>query len=121
MKFELKADKHASVVHLPQRMVMAHTPTYRAAIIDYNNKGHTKLVIDMSQLDYIDSSGLSVLISARKQVMAYQGGIVLLNPSNSVRALIELTRLHQILDIYETEEQALQGLSDHNYIDELAS
>lgn len=121
MNFELKAEKHASVVRLPAKMVMAQTPTYRAAILDYINQGHTRLVIDMSNLDYIDSSGLSVLISARKQAMSYQGNIVLLNPKSSVRALIELTRLHHIMDIYESEEQALESLCFSSIIEDIAS
>ena len=118
MNFELITDKYASVVRLPGKMVMAQTPTYRAAILDYINQGHTRLVIDMSNLEYIDSSGLSVLISARKQAMSYQGNIVLLNPKSSVRALIELTRLHHIMDIYESEEHALVSLSS---VEEIAS
>ncbi|MCW3171037.1 STAS domain-containing protein [Shewanella subflava] len=118
MNFELITDKYASVVRLPGKMVMAQTPTYRAAILDYINQGHTRLVIDMSNLEYIDSSGLSVLISARKQAMSYQGNIVLLNPKSSVRALIELTRLHHIMDIYESEEHALESLSS---VEEIAS
>jgi anti-sigma B factor antagonist len=121
MNFELITDKYASVVRLPGKMVMAQTPTYRAAILDYINQGHTRLVIDMSNLEYIDSSGLSVLISARKQAISYQGDIVLLNPKSSVRALIELTRLHHIMDIYESEEQALDGLNYSSNIEDIAS
>jgi anti-sigma B factor antagonist len=119
MNFELKAQQHASVVRLPRKMVMAQTPTYRAAILEYINKGNTRLVFDMSQLEYIDSSGLSVLISARKNTMHYHGNIVLLNPNSSVRALIELTRLHHIMDIYESEEQALDGLHEDTPLKEM--
>ena len=38
MNFELITDKYASVVRLPGKMVMAQTPTYRAAILDYINQ-----------------------------------------------------------------------------------
>jgi anti-sigma B factor antagonist len=121
MNFELITEKYASVVRLPGKMVMAQTPTYRAAILDYINEGHTHLVFDMSNLEYIDSSGLSVLISARKQAMSYDGNIVLLNPKSSVRALIELTRLHHIMDIYESEGQALDSFDVTSRIEDIAN
>ncbi|NKF51707.1 STAS domain-containing protein [Shewanella sp. WXL01] len=110
MKFEAKPNMRASLVRLPETMVMAQTPTYRAAIIDYIDRGNTRLAIDMSELQYIDSSGLSILISARNQVKKYCGEIVLLNPNPSVMALLELTRLHHIMDIYQDESQALIDL-----------
>ncbi|GIU51199.1 MULTISPECIES: STAS domain-containing protein [Shewanella] len=117
MKFELKVAQHASVVTLPIRMFMAHTPTYRAALVDYIDRGHTRLVIDMQHLEYIDSSGLSVLISARNQALNYQGNIVLLSPTPAVRSLIELTRLHHIFEIFETEKLALDFLRHSSIVE----
>ncbi|MCL1057907.1 STAS domain-containing protein [Shewanella gelidimarina] len=107
MKFSPLAQNNACKITLPVEMVMTQTPTLRAAILQKINSGMIQLVIDLNQVQYIDSSGLSVLISALKKVEEQGGEIVLLSPTAGVRALIELTRLHHVFSIYEDETAAI--------------
>ncbi|MEZ9198454.1 STAS domain-containing protein [Shewanella sp. 10N.286.54.B9] len=107
MKFSQLAQNNACKITMPVEMVMTQTPTLRAAILQQIDMGMTQLVIDLHQVHYIDSSGLSVLISALKKVEEHDGEIVLLSPTSGVRALIELTRLHQVFAIYEDEAAAI--------------
>ncbi|WOT06349.1 STAS domain-containing protein [Shewanella youngdeokensis] len=107
MQFSPLAQSNACKITLPIEMVMTQTPTLRAAILQQISSGMTQLVIDLKQVQYIDSSGLSVLISALKKIEEYNGEIVLLSPTPGVKALIELTRLHQVFTIYEDEAAAI--------------
>ncbi|MCL1139541.1 STAS domain-containing protein [Shewanella pneumatophori] len=108
MTFSQLPQYNACKVTLPLEVVMTQTPTLRAAILQKINAGMTQLVIDLHQVEYIDSSGLSVLISALKRIEQLDGDIVLLSPTAGVRSLIELTRLHQIFAIYEDEAAAIE-------------
>jgi anti-sigma B factor antagonist len=68
--------------------------------------------MDLKNVDFIDSSGLSVLVSALKTMRLKNGYLALLNLSSEVKTLVELTRLHQIFDIFEEEELAIERLED---------
>lgn len=107
MQFTPLKESNACIITLPKEMLMTETPTLRAAILKQVQSGVTRLIMDLHQVEFIDSSGLSVLISALKQAQKEDGEVVLLSPSDGVRALIELTRLHQVFHIYEDQAEAI--------------
>ncbi|MBT1442983.1 STAS domain-containing protein [Shewanella sp. JM162201] len=111
MKFHPLPKSHASLITLPNEMVMAQTPTHRAALLKHMESGATSLVLDLTDVRYMDSSGLSVLVSVYKRSRELCGEVVLVSPSDGVRALIELTRLHQIFDIYEDRQAAIRYIT----------
>jgi len=74
-------------------------------------QGHHRLILDLEHVDFIDSSGLSVLVSTLKSAQAEEGNVILLNPSDGVRSLIELTRLHQVFEIFEDKEAAIRRMA----------
>lgn len=108
MKFTPLKESNACIITLPKEMLMTETPTLRAAILKQIKSGITRLIMDLHQVEFIDSSGLSVLISALKQAQQEGGEVILLSPSEGVRALIELTRLHQVFHIYENQSAAIE-------------
>lgn len=76
-----------------------------APVLQANNK----LILDLSQLRFVDSSGLGAMLSCLRQLTAKGGDLKLCCMSKQVRALFELVRMHRIFDIYNTKEQALQA------------
>lgn len=66
-----------------------------------------RLVIDLSSVSYIDSSGLAVLIEAMQKVEAYRGKLYLTGMTASVRTIFETSRLDQVFRIRETVAEAL--------------
>jgi anti-sigma B factor antagonist len=109
----LQNQSHGAVelVALPSQLVMANAQETRAAIRDLIADGRTRLVLDLREVEFVDSSGLSVLVSTLKQVQPLNGEVVLLSPSDGVRSLIELTRLHQIFAIFEDCDAAIHELN----------
>ena len=71
----------------------------------------TKLVIDLSLLKFVDSSGLGALLSCLRQMTAKGGDLKLCGMTKQVRATFELVRMHRIFDIFETQEEAVQAFS----------
>lgn len=69
--------------------------------------GSTLITFDMKDLEFIDSSGLSVLVSTLKKTRRSGGNVVLANVNDRILALLELTRLHEIFDIYDNEQVVL--------------
>jgi anti-sigma B factor antagonist len=102
------------VIRLPRRVVMADAPSIRRDIRRMVEKGRKNIVLDLSAVAFIDSSGLSVLVSAREAARAGGGDVLLLNPTATVRSLIELTRLQEVFEIFGSEERAVQRLASAN-------
>jgi anti-sigma B factor antagonist len=72
-------------------------------------QSHSKLVLDLSQLRFIDSSGLGAMLSCLRQLTGKSGDLKLCGMSKQVRALFELVRMHRIFDIYGTKEEAVHA------------
>ena len=98
----------AELIELPARLVMANAVQIRNFLKQVVAHGRTQLVLDLHQVEFIDSSGLSVLVSALKAAQEQDGDVVLLSPSDGVRSLIELTRLHQVFEIFEDQDAAIR-------------
>ena len=66
-----------------------------------------RLVVDLSRVTYIDSSGLAVLIEGMQNVEAYGGSFALAGLPENVRAIFEIARLDQVFIIFPRLDAAL--------------
>ena len=76
-----------------------------ASVLDAN----TKLVLDLSQLRFVDSSGLGAFISCLRKLNAKGGDLKLSGMSMQVRGVFELVRMHRVFDILPTKEDAVRA------------
>jgi anti-sigma B factor antagonist len=72
-------------------------------------EANTRLVIDLSRLRFVDSSGLGAMLSCLRQLSAKGGDLKLCGMSKQVRATFELVRMHRIFDIFPTREEAVRA------------
>ncbi|SRR6266511_265505 len=70
---------------------------------------NAKVVFDLSELQFVDSSGLGALLSCLRQLNAAGGGLKLCGMAKSVRSLFELVRMERIFDIVETKADAISA------------
>ncbi len=66
-----------------------------------------KVILDVSQLRFADSSGLGAILFCFKQLNETGGQLKLCGLSDRVRMAFELIRFHRIMDVYNTREEAL--------------
>jgi anti-sigma B factor antagonist len=71
--------------------------------------GHTRILLDLARVLFIDSMGLAAILSALKQ-MGDRGDLRVCAPRPEVRSVLELTRLHRVVPVYETRAEALRAL-----------
>jgi anti-anti-sigma factor len=74
------------------------------------NGGTQRLVVDLSQLDYVSSSGLRVFILAAKRLQTVGGKIVLCSMKDQVRQVFDLAGFSSMLSIYGSRDEAIKGL-----------
>ena len=74
---------------------------------------NSRIIIDMSQVSFIDSTGLGVLVGALKKAISREGDIRLVSPTEEVRMLMELTRVDRVFLVYSSQELALKSYNDN--------
>lgn len=72
----------------------------------------TKFIVDLSEVDYCDSSGLSAILLAFRILQSNGGHIRIANPSKNVRTLIEISQLDRVLPIMNTVDDAINDLKN---------
>lgn len=103
-------EQDIEIVEIAGRLTLVDVAQARDKLKDIAQQGAGKMIIDLSQTTFMDSGGLSVLISAYKAVQSRNGRLVLAAPSASIQSLIELTRLQHIFEIFQTKEAAIGAL-----------
>jgi anti-sigma B factor antagonist len=91
LRVERSSDGDTQVVQAAGDLDAASADRLRGAIDDVFAEGHASVVVDMSEISFIDSSGLSVLIHAYKQAADRDGTLTLRAPSDPVIRLLDLT------------------------------
>lgn len=75
-------------------------------------EGINKLIIDLSEVETCDSSGLSALLVANRTLNTSNGSIRLVAPSEKVLTLIKITQLDRVLRVCDTVEKAIEELKN---------
>ncbi len=82
------------------------SPSLKDKIVKEIEGGTKKLVLNLTNVDYIDSAGLGVLVALLKRIKKEQGVLRIAGLKPNILKIFQLTRLNQIFDIFNTEEQA---------------
>ena len=102
-----------TVVTLTGRMVLGNElQRLEQAIDDLVKKQQKKIVFDLAHVDYIDSSGLGVLVSCMSKAKAAGGQLRVAGISDRVMKLFKMTRLDSTLRIDATVEAACSALAE---------
>lgn len=96
------------VLSIKEERLDAHNSMeLRELVLKLLSEGHTRFIIDLSDVLFVDSSGLGVLLSGYKNVTLKSGRFALSGLHARVQSMFELTRLHRVFDIYSSLEEAL--------------
>ncbi|MCG8404025.1 MAG: STAS domain-containing protein [Phycisphaerales bacterium] len=105
---EVRKSSDATVVALSGDVDLHHSPALHAALIDVAKGRPKRLVVNLSEVPFMDSSGVGTLVEVFRRVSAYKGKMVLCGMTSRVRSVFEITKLDRFFTICETEEQAAQ-------------
>jgi anti-sigma B factor antagonist len=110
---EISEDRKADVVilSLSGKLDATTAKTFEDKILAAINSGAQRLAVDLSQLDYVSSSGLRVFLLAAKQLQGTQGKIVLCALKDHVRQVFDLAGFSSVLSIYGSRDEAIRGFS----------
>lgn len=71
----------------------------------------SRVVFDMSNVKFIDSAGCGALITSLRRLKGSGGSLKLYDVQKQVRSVFELVRMHKVIDIFNTRQEALDSFS----------
>jgi len=101
-------DSGVLVVSPSGRLNMTVAPALREQLRALIQAGNAELVIDLAEVEAIDSSGLGALISGLKAARQSGGDLRITSPCAQVTAVLELTNLNRLLKSYDSAEDAFR-------------
>jgi anti-sigma B factor antagonist len=101
-----------TLIEAAGRITLGHSvASLRDQIHELAGKGRTKIVLNLAQVAYIDSSGLGELVSAYTTIANAGGKIKLLHLTSRVRDLLQITKLTTLFETFDDEAEALRSFA----------
>jgi len=101
-----------AIVDISGRIVLGEeSAALRNLVCDLTSKGHKKILFNLGDVSYIDSSGLGHLVSAFTSVRKQGGELKLLNLTKKVHDVMQITKLYTVFDIMDDEAAAVRSFA----------
>jgi anti-sigma B factor antagonist len=91
-----------------------HTgPQFERRMLEALGRGASQLVIDLSEVSFIDSTTIGILMRTRKRLAPFQGRVLIVCTDRNILRLFEITALDRMFEIYCTRAEALEAVGGH--------
>ncbi|GMQ78671.1 MAG: STAS domain-containing protein [Anaerolineae bacterium] len=101
-----------SLVGLSGRLDQTVTPKVESALLKELEEGNGQLIVDMTEVSYVNSGGLRCLLTAWRKANEHDDRIVLCALSDRVKDVFEIVGFDKVFEIYETRSLAVQALEN---------
>jgi anti-sigma B factor antagonist len=110
MKISNREVDHVTIIDLDGRIVLGdETDQVRTAVRELIAKGKKKIILNLAGVDYIDSSGVGELVASFTAVRNSGGELKLLNLTQKVHDVLNVTKLYTVFDIKDDEFKAVKS------------
>ena len=96
----------------PTRATISEAITFRKIVKEDINSGHTKLVIDLSKCDYIDSTFFGAIIVASRMLIDIGFKLKVVKPAPGGEHIFTYTNYAKVVDKYKTREDAIKSFEE---------
>ena len=113
-RFELSSeayDEHTHVINVKGEIHVSTAPEFAARLDDAIAGEARAIVLDLTEVEFIDSTGLTVLLNGLRSVTLRGGRLAMAVSNPTVLRLFEITRLDSTFDIHPTREDALRRVT----------
>jgi anti-sigma B factor antagonist len=106
----LDGDRH--VVAVRGEIDLFTAPELKQKLTDAIEADKTRIVVDLTETTFLDSTALGVLIGAVKRLRSRDGALVIVNVDQNIAKTFEITGLNQIFTIVDQREQGIAALDE---------
>ena len=108
LTIDIRREADAAVVSPCGEVTVFTSPTLRSRLREVIAEGARQIVMDLSAVTYVDSSGVATFVDALREVRQVQGRLVLAGVNPRVRGVFEIARLDTLFPMTDTVEEALE-------------
>jgi len=110
MELQTHEDGSVTVLTVTGDLVIGDAEsTFKKTVTRLLEEGHTRLLVDLSGVGFLDSSGLGALVRALTQSQKEGGQTKLLHAGPQIRKLLQMTKLDSVFEIHEDMEAAVSS------------
>jgi anti-sigma B factor antagonist len=99
-----------TVVQVGGEIDVYTAPKLREQLVDLVNAGQYHLVVDMESVEFLDSTGLGVLVGGLKRVRAHEGSLRLVCTQERILKIFRITGLTKVFPIHDSVEEAVAAV-----------
>jgi anti-sigma B factor antagonist len=107
MEIKSRQEGNVTVLSLHGRLDLASGSVLKEEIKKLFDQQKNSVHLNLSEVEFINSSGLGALVSVMKEVRLQKGRLTLSNLASYVQEIFDITQLSHIFEIFATEEEAL--------------
>jgi len=112
MKLDLGEKGEVSILVLSGKLAAGGEEQLREAIDTLLASGRNEILVDFTDVTFMDSSGIGELVSSFRTVERFGGHLKILKPNKRIQDSLSLTRLLPIFEIYEDEASAVESFGE---------
>jgi anti-sigma B factor antagonist len=110
MELTTREDGHVTIMSVQGDLVIGEPETtFKRTVTRLLEEGKVNLLVDLSEVGFLDSSGLGALVRAMTNSQKEGGQTKLLNAGPQVRRLLEMTKLDSVFEIHDNLERAVSS------------
>ena len=102
--------REVAIVEVSGEVDVYTAPRLREALLDLVDSGHHNVVVDIRGVEFLDSTGLGVLVGGLKRVRQHEGSIQLVCTQERILKIFRITGLTKVIVIRATVEEALTNV-----------
>lgn len=104
---DVRWEEAAAIVSVAGDIDLHRSAEFQQALLDLLDRKPERIVVDLTDVPYMDSSGVASLVKLLSRTRRGGVGLCLVGLSDRVRSLFEITRLDDVFDIFPTQKEAL--------------
>ena len=113
MKFNVDKQENVIVYEiLEDKLTSANAPILKSELVLANTEGYNNIIIDLNNVRFVDSSGLSAILVGNRLCNEVDGIFALSGLNDTIKNLIKISQLDDILNIFSTKFDAIEAIQE---------
>ena len=109
LNIEVQKKDGFSIVGVTGEVDVFTAPKLREQLIDLVDQGEHQIIVDLEAVDFLDSTGLGVLVAGLKRAKTHDGSLAIVCTKEKILKIFRVTGLTKVFPIHENREAALSG------------
>lgn len=112
LETSVRSNNGIPVIDVSGEIDLYTAPAFRDILRQAVDDGHRRILVNMSRVRYVDSSGFGTLLGATKRLRPTGGSINLVGCNPSIQKMLRVTRLSTVFGVFDAEDEAIAALQN---------